>query len=45
MKYTLCEYQREAVYELVSNSEKLMLSSQNNKRDKYRKKISGNNCK
>ena len=31
MKYTLCEYQREAVYELVSNSEKLMLSSQNNK--------------
>ncbi|MDM0993454.1 DEAD/DEAH box helicase family protein [Clostridium perfringens] len=31
MKYTLCEYQREAVDELVLNSEKLMLSNQNNK--------------
>lgn len=31
MKYTLCEYQREAVEELVLNSEKLMLSSENNK--------------
>lgn len=31
MKYTLCEYQREAVEELVLNSGRLMLSDQKNK--------------